>query len=61
MAVQRNRMSKSAQGQGHSHDHLHPKNHGVCPNCGAHKQGHRACLSCGLYKGRVVLKAKDQA
>lgn len=30
-----------------------------CPKCGSPILSHRACANCGEYKGRAVLKAKE--
>ncbi len=30
-----------------------------CPHCGEIVKAHHACPSCGYYKGRQVVKVKD--
>lgn len=31
-----------------------------CPKCGESIQSHRACTTCGHYRGRQVLKIKEE-
>jgi large subunit ribosomal protein L32 len=33
---------------------------GTCPNCGTPRLSHRVCPKCGFYRGRVVMKVKEQ-
>ena len=32
----------------------------ACPKCGEPVQSHRACAACGHYRGRQVLKVKEE-
>ena len=32
----------------------------ACPNCGAPQLSHRVCEICGFYKGKQVIKVKEQ-
>jgi large subunit ribosomal protein L32 len=33
----------------------------ICTNCGSRAVPHNACVNCGYYKGKQVIKAKQQA
>jgi len=32
----------------------------ACPECTKPKQSHQACPSCGSYKGRIVVRMKEE-
>ncbi len=59
MAVPKKRTSRARRDMRRAHDFLTSKLTIICPNCGAHALPHHVCLSCGYYKGRAVLKMKQ--
>lgn len=32
----------------------------ICPNCSAPKIAHHVCETCGFYKGKQIVKIKQQ-
>ena len=59
MPVPKKRTSRSRRDMRRAHDFITPKLTVVCPNCAAPTLPHHVCMSCGFYKGRSVLKMKD--
>jgi len=43
-----------------NHDKVTPVQLIACPHCGEPVAPHRACASCGKYKGREVIKGKNE-
>ena len=43
-----------------NHDKVTAPNVNACPNCGDVMLPHRACPACGFYKGRQVIKGKNE-
>ena len=59
MAVPKKRTSRSKRDMRRAHDFLTVRLTINCPNCAAPALPHHVCLSCGHYKGRAVLKMKE--
>jgi large subunit ribosomal protein L32 len=59
MAVPKKRTSRSRRDMRRAHDFLASRLTVACPNCGNPSLPHHVCLSCGYYKGRQVLKTKE--
>jgi large subunit ribosomal protein L32 len=59
MAVPKKRTSRSRRDMRRAHDFLSSRLTISCPNCGNACLPHHVCLSCGYYKGRQVLKTKE--
>jgi len=64
MAVPKQRQNKARKGRrraGQLNKNSVSGDNGVkCPNCGAMILPHRVCPECGFYKGREVIKVKDE-
>jgi len=60
MAVPQRRTSKTRKRLRRTHLKLTVPGMHACPNCNEMTAGHRACSSCGYYKGRQVVKVKEQ-
>ena len=43
-----------------SHDALTRPGTSTCSNCGEPKRPHCVCASCGTYRGREVIKQKEE-
>lgn len=43
-----------------AHDALKPPQLVICPDCGELTWPHHACPSCGSYRGRQVVKIKEE-
>jgi large subunit ribosomal protein L32 len=59
-AVPKNKVSRSRRGNRRQHQRLSAPLLVTCPKCGEMMQAHRVCKSCGTYKGRLVLRMKDE-
>lgn len=59
MAVPFRRTSKSVKRKRRTHFKLAAQGLNNCPNCGSMMISHRACGTCGFYKGRLVMKIKE--
>ena len=59
MAVPQNRVTRSRRNNRRSHDSLSGANPQECSNCGELKRPHHIDLKSGRYRGRQVLKAKE--
>jgi len=60
MAVPKKKKSKSGTRMRRSHDALRLPNLGVCPQCHEPVLPHRLCPECGTYKGRTIIKPKEE-
>ena len=60
MAVPKKRKSRSRRNERRSHDALADINFAVCQQCGAPTLLHKVCNECGYYRGRQVLKVKEE-
>ncbi|MBL6990067.1 MAG: 50S ribosomal protein L32 [Bacteriovoracaceae bacterium] len=61
MAVPKKKTSVSRKGlrRAGQHHKLY-RNHPIgCPNCGQMTLPHHVCAACGQYKGKEVIKFKD--
>ena len=59
MPVPKKRTSRSRQGMRRAHD-FHTRTYAiVCPNCGEAVIPHRVCLACGQYRGKQIVKVKE--
>ncbi|HJP19246.1 MAG TPA: 50S ribosomal protein L32 [Nitrospinota bacterium] len=54
------RTSKSKKNMRRSHDSLTPPTLSECPQCHEVKMPHLVCPSCGYYKGKEVIKIKEE-
>ena len=54
------RTSKSKKNMRRSHDALTPPTLSECPQCHEVKMPHLVCPSCGYYKGKEVIKIKEE-
>jgi large subunit ribosomal protein L32 len=43
-----------------SHQHVTPIQVQYCSNCGDPVLPHRVCANCGMYRGREVVKPKEE-
>ncbi len=59
MAVPKRRHSASRRDKRRANWKLTAPNLVVCPHCRAKMLSHRVCPECGHYKGREVLKVKE--
>jgi len=55
------RHSRARQGKRRASISLTVTKANVCPNCSAPQIAHRVCDSCGFYKGKQVVKIKQQS
>ena len=60
MAVPKKRTSKMKQRQRRSHNGLTATGLTTCPNCNEPVLPHHLCTACGHYKGREVLKPREE-
>ncbi len=60
MGIPQGRTTRSKKGMRRSHDALSKPAKALCPQCQEPKLPHRVCKNCGTYKGRQVLKAKEE-
>ena len=61
MAVPKRKVTKSRGGKRRSHQAVRTKAAVLCPHCGSPKMPHRICANCGTYKGREILRTKEEA
>lgn len=59
-AVPFRRVSKTAKRQRRTHLKKEAPTTVVCKQCGAPIALHRACTKCGYYKGKEVIKIKEE-
>ena len=59
-AVPFRRVSKTAKRQRRTHLKKDAPTVVTCKQCGAPIAPHRACPKCGYYKGKEVIKTKDE-
>jgi len=59
MPVPAHRHNKSKVRRRRSHDALQIVKPNLCSKCGQAKLSHIACPACGFYKGRQVIKTKE--
>ncbi|MGE4519196.1 MAG: 50S ribosomal protein L32 [Desulfobacteraceae bacterium] len=62
MAVPKRKTSKSRRDKRRTHqkEKIVSPSLLACPECGEPKRSHAACPGCGMYKGRLVLGAKEE-
>jgi large subunit ribosomal protein L32 len=60
MAVPKKRLSRTRRDTRRSHHALKITNPSKCENCQAFKLQHHVCKSCGTYRGRTMIKIKEQ-
>lgn len=60
MAVPFRRTSKTKKRMRRTHLKKTANEVVACPKCGAMIQPHRACTECGYYKGKEVIKIKEE-
>jgi len=61
MAVPFRKTSKTRKAMRRTHYKISVVETTKCPKCGADVQPHRVCLACGTYKGKEVIKQKEEA
>ncbi|MBI3951270.1 MAG: 50S ribosomal protein L32 [Acidobacteria bacterium] len=54
------RHSRARRGRRRAHDGLGAPNTTLCTNCREPIPPHRVCPKCGYYKGRQVIKIKEE-
>lgn len=59
MALPKRKVSKSRRDKRRTGKRLTAPSISTCPECGEPVLPHRACPSCGSYKGRKVIKTKE--
>ncbi len=59
-ALPARRVSKTAKRQRRAHLKKTAPTMSKCPNCNEPLAPHRACSKCGHYKGKEVLKVKEE-
>lgn len=59
-AVPARRTSKTAKRARRTHLKLENPTVCTCKNCGEPVAPHRACKKCGSYKGKEVIKTKEE-
>lgn len=60
MAVPKHKTSKSKRDKRRTHQKVEALNLSKCSQCGEVKLPHNACAACGYYKGREVIKNKEE-
>lgn len=60
MAVPARRTSRTKKAMRTAHHKKTEPTYKVCPNCGETLKPHRACTNCGFYKGKEVIKVKEE-
>ncbi len=60
MANPKNRHSHSRRHKRRAHDGLSAVQTNVCPQCLETKLPHRICTNCGTYKGKTIIKGKEE-
>jgi large subunit ribosomal protein L32 len=60
MAVPKHKTSKSKRDKRRTHQKVEPLNLSKCSQCGEAVLSHNACKACGYYKGREVIKNKEE-
>lgn len=60
MAVPKRKTSKSRQRSRAANFRAEAPQLGPCPQCRSPRLPHRMCPSCGHYRGREIIKVKDQ-
>ncbi|HVO84669.1 MAG TPA: 50S ribosomal protein L32 [Syntrophobacteria bacterium] len=59
MALPKKRHSRSRRDKRRTHDRLKDPALSLCSQCNEPKLPHHACPSCGTYKGREIIKSKE--
>jgi large subunit ribosomal protein L32 len=59
-AVPKSKISRHRRGNRRRHQFLTAPVLVTCPNCGSKMRAHRVCKDCGTYKGRMVIRPKDE-
>jgi large subunit ribosomal protein L32 len=60
MAVPFRRVSKTSGRMRSTHYKISENGTTKCPKCGAEIRPHRVCSECGTYKGKEVIKSKEE-
>jgi large subunit ribosomal protein L32 len=60
MAVPKKRKSSSRRDMRRAHWKLKVPGLVECSHCHEYKQPHRVCMKCGYYKGKEVIKIKEE-
>ena len=61
MAVPFRKVSKTSGRMRRTHYKISANETTKCPKCGAEIRPHRVCTECGTYKGKEVVKSKEEA
>ncbi len=59
MPVPYRRTSKTRKAKRRTHQNADKPTVVMCENCGFHIKPHTVCNKCGYYKGKKVIKVKD--
>ncbi len=60
MPVPFRRVSKTRKAKRRTHQKAEMPTTLMCTNCGSNIKPHTVCAKCGYYKGKQVIKAKDE-
>ncbi len=60
MPIPFRRTSKARKAKRRTHQRAEMPTTLMCENCGADIKPHNVCKNCGFYKGKQVIKAKDE-
>jgi large subunit ribosomal protein L32 len=60
MPIPFRRTSKSRKAKRRTHQNAKMPTTNMCDNCGANIKTHNVCQKCGYYKGKQVVKVKDE-
>ncbi len=60
MPIPFRRTSKTRKAKRRTHQRAAMPTTLMCDNCGADIKPHTVCKNCGYYKGKQVIKAKDE-
>ncbi|NQX83545.1 MAG: 50S ribosomal protein L32 [Mycoplasmataceae bacterium] len=60
MPVPFRRTSKTRKAKRRTHQRAKKPTTIMCENCGKNIKSHTVCKHCGFYKGKQVIKSKDE-
>ncbi len=60
MPIPFRRTSKTRKAKRRTHQNAEMPTTVMCDNCGANIKPHTVCKACGHYKGKQVIKGKDE-
>ncbi len=60
MPIPFRRTSKTRKAKRRTHQKINSPTTLMCENCGSNIKPHNVCKNCGQYKGKQIIKAKDE-